>query len=89
MSKALQPGDKAPAFKTTTVGGTYGNGETVKLADFKGRNVILYFYPKDDTPGCTKQACGLRDAWRDFAGKAAVFGRCFNLFPIPVIQIKF
>lgn len=74
MSKELQPGDQAPAFKATAVGGEYGDGKTVSLSDFKGQTVVLYFYPKDDTPGCTKQACGLRDAWQDFAGKAVVFG---------------
>jgi len=74
MSTELKVGDKAPAFKTTAVGGAYGEGQTVSLGDFKGRTVVLYFYPKDDTPGCTTQACALRDAWTDFAGKAAVFG---------------
>ena len=74
MSKELQPGDQAPAFQATAVGGAYGDGKTVSLSDFKGQTVVLYFYPKDDTPGCTKQACGLRDAWPDFAGKAVVFG---------------
>ena len=71
---ALQPGSKAPAFSTTAVGGDYGDGQTVSLRDFKGRTVVLYFYPKDDTPGCTTQACALRDAWAQFAGKAVVFG---------------
>jgi peroxiredoxin Q/BCP len=74
MSKELQPGDKAPTFTATAVGGTYGWGETVRLGDFKNQVVILYFYPKDDTPGCTKQACALRDAWKDFTGRAVVFG---------------
>ena len=74
MSKELKIGDKAPTFKATAVGGEYGPGRIVRLSDFKGRTVVLYFYPKDDTPGCTRQACGLRDAWRDFAGRAAVFG---------------
>lgn len=74
MSKELQPGDQAPTFKATAVGGEYGDGKTVSLSDFKGQTIVLYFYPKDDTPGCTKQACGLRDAWKDFAGKAVVFG---------------
>ena len=74
MSKELQPGDKAPTFTATAVGGTYGWGETVKLANFKGQTVVLYFYPKDDTPGCTKQACALRDAWKEFTGRAVVFG---------------
>jgi peroxiredoxin Q/BCP len=40
-------------------------GRRVSLADFKGKNVIVYFYPKDDTPGCTKEACGFRDLWKD------------------------
>ena len=70
----LQPGSKAPAFTTIAVGGDYGDGQTVSLSDFKGRIVVLYFYPKDDTPGCTTQACALRDSWSEFAGKAVVFG---------------
>jgi peroxiredoxin Q/BCP len=74
MSKELKIGDSAPAFKAMAVGGAYGMGKEVALQDFHGKSVVLYFYPKDDTPGCTKQACGLRDAWRDFAGKAEVFG---------------
>ncbi len=74
MTKELQPGDKAPTFTATAVGGTYGWGEPVTLADFIGQTVILYFYPKDDTPGCTKQACALRDAWKQFTGRAVVFG---------------
>lgn len=53
----LNEGDKAPNFK-----GKDQNGNTVKLADFKGKRLVLYFYPKDDTPGCTKQACSFRDA---------------------------
>jgi thioredoxin-dependent peroxiredoxin len=47
-------------------------GETVRLADLRGRPVVLYFYPRDDTPGCTKQACGIRDAWDVFAERGAV-----------------
>jgi peroxiredoxin Q/BCP len=70
----LKPGDPAPEFHAIAVGGRYGDGTPVSLADFAGRTVVLYFYPKDDTPGCTTQACGLRDAWRDFDGKAEVFG---------------
>ncbi len=56
------------------VGGEYGEGKEVSLGDFKGHTVVLYFYPKDDTPGCTAQACGLRDAWGEFKKKAEVFG---------------
>ncbi len=52
----LEPGDKAPAFTLPTDG-----GGKVRLADHKGQAVVLYFYPKDDTSGCTKEACGFRD----------------------------
>jgi peroxiredoxin Q/BCP len=70
----LQAGDAAPKFKAKAVGGKYGEGTEVSLDDFKGRTVVLYFYPKDDTPGCTAQACGLRDAWGEFSKKAEIFG---------------
>ncbi|MGI8890958.1 MAG: peroxiredoxin [Chthoniobacterales bacterium] len=73
-SKQLEVGDPAPAFAATAVGGKYGEGQIVSLKDFRGTAVVLYFYPKDDTPGCTTQACGLRDAWRDFEGRAEIFG---------------
>ena len=56
---ALEEGKAAPAFTLTDAA-----GNKVALKDFKGKNVILYFYPKDDTPGCTKEACGFRDAWK-------------------------
>lgn len=52
----LKPGDKAPAFTTTDQ-----DGNTVSLKDFKGKKVVLYFYPKDDTETCTKEACNIRD----------------------------
>src|SRR5437016_6711371 len=55
-SKLLKAGAKAPAFSLKNT-----EGETVKLADFKGKQVVLYFYPKDMTPGCTVEACGFRD----------------------------
>jgi peroxiredoxin Q/BCP len=71
---ALEPGALAPEFSTLAVGGRYGEGTPVTLNELRGRTVILYFYPKDDTPGCTTQACGLRDAWNQFEGKAEVFG---------------
>ena len=70
----LKVGDKAPAFRATAVGGEYGAGREVALADFRGGPVVLYFYPKDDTPGCTVQACGLRDVWSDLRGRAHIFG---------------
>jgi peroxiredoxin Q/BCP len=75
MSQPLAPGDTAPDFSAIAVGGPYKTGQTVKLSDFRGKTVVLYFYPKDDTPGCTTQACELRDHYEPFleAG-AAVFG---------------
>lgn len=63
----LKEGDIAPAFTVAT-----DQGGRVSLADFKGKNVILYFYPKDDTPGCTKEACGFRDSYTQFTKKGAV-----------------
>jgi len=51
------------------------SGATVRLSDLRGKPVVLYFYPKDDTPGCTAQACGIRDAWSEFQSAGAeVFG---------------
>lgn len=55
----LQEGDKAPAFTANDQ-----NGKSVSLSDFKGKDVILYFYPKDDTPGCTAEACSFRDNYQ-------------------------
>ena len=57
---AIVEGKAAPAFTLTDQDGT-----KTSLKDFAGRHLILYFYPKDDTPGCTKEACGFRDAWRE------------------------
>jgi peroxiredoxin Q/BCP len=63
-------GKPAPDFELTT-----DTGETVRLSDLKGHPVVLYFYPKDDTPGCTTQACGIRDAYQEFRDRGAlVFG---------------
>ena len=56
----LKTGEKAPDFE-----GKDQNGEVIRLSDFKGKKVILYFYPKDNTPGCTAQACNLRDNYAD------------------------
>jgi peroxiredoxin Q/BCP len=63
----LKEGDAAPDFSVATNG-----GGKISLAGFKGKNVILYFYPKDDTPGCTKEACAFRDHFADFRKKGAV-----------------
>jgi peroxiredoxin Q/BCP len=57
----LKEGTAAPNFTANNA-----NGETVRLKDLRGRKVVLYFYPKDDTPGCTKEACSFRDAFVDF-----------------------
>ncbi|AAS04646.1 thioredoxin-dependent thiol peroxidase [Mycobacterium avium subsp. paratuberculosis] len=59
----LAPGDKAPAFSLPDA-----DGKTVKLSDFKGRKVIVYFYPAASTPGCTKQACDFRDSLAELNG---------------------
>lgn len=64
----------APDFTAPVVGGEYESGDEVTLSKLKGRPVVLYFYPKDDTPGCTKQACGIRDTWGELKAKAHVFG---------------
>lgn len=67
---ALSVGTQAPDF---TVKDTHGN--TVKLADYAGKTVVLYFYPKDDTPGCTKEACSFRDNYQQYLDQGiTVFG---------------
>lgn len=63
----LAVGTDAPAFTAKDT-----NGNTVSLSDFAGKTVVLYFYPKDDTPGCTKQACSFRDAQSEYQGKDVV-----------------
>ena len=63
----LKEGDKAPQFTALTQ-----DGKKVSLSDFRGKNVILYFYPRDDTPGCTKEACAFRDDFAEFKKKGAV-----------------
>ena len=63
----VEEGKPAPDFALSS-----DTGETVRLSDLQGRPVVLYFYPKDDTPGCTAQARGIRDAWGDFARRGAV-----------------
>jgi peroxiredoxin Q/BCP len=63
----LKVGDKAPEIRVQT-----DSGEAFKLSDLKGQRVVLYFYPKADTPGCTTESCEFRDGVREFAGKGAV-----------------
>jgi peroxiredoxin Q/BCP len=66
----VEEGRPAPDFELES-----DSGETVKLSDLRGKPVVLYFYPKDDTPGCTRQACGIRDAYGEFEQAGAlVFG---------------
>jgi peroxiredoxin Q/BCP len=80
MAKAVQlklkAGDVAPKFTVATNG-----GGKISLADYQGQNVILYFYPKDDTPGCTKEACAFRDHFADFKKAGAVI---LGVSPDPV-----
>jgi peroxiredoxin Q/BCP len=63
----LKPGDKAPDFDAVTQ-----DGSRVSLSQFRGKPVVLYFYPRDDTPGCTKEACGFRDRFDELNKKGAV-----------------
>jgi thioredoxin-dependent peroxiredoxin len=66
----IKEGKPAPAFTLPDA-----DGKPVSLSDFAGKNVILYFYPKDDTPGCTKEACGFRDNWKSLQkGNTVVLG---------------
>ena len=67
MSKELEIGDKAPDFNLPA-----STGENLSLKSFKGKTVILYFYPKDDTPGCTTEACGFRDELSQFKKASSV-----------------
>jgi peroxiredoxin Q/BCP len=73
-------GDKAPAFKLLA-----SNGETIDLSDYKGKKVILYFYPRADTPGCTKEACGFRDA---IAGYKKLGVPVFGISPDPIKDVQ-
>jgi peroxiredoxin Q/BCP len=70
MAMAIKEGKSAPDFTLTDAA-----GKQVSLKDFAGKEVILYFYPKDDTPGCTKEACGFRDSWKALSkANVAVLG---------------
>jgi thioredoxin-dependent peroxiredoxin len=76
----LQAGDKAPDFELPDQ-----NGDPVKLSDLKGQTVVLYFYPRADTPGCTTQACGVRDHRADYAKAGA---RVIGISPDEVSAIE-
>ena len=69
MATTLKEGDSAPSFELED-----DRGETVKLDDLRGDWVVLYWYPKDDTPGCTTEACEIRDNWGLISGEAKLFG---------------
>ncbi|MDD2792844.1 MAG: thioredoxin-dependent thiol peroxidase [Sediminibacterium sp.] len=73
----LKEGSKAPAFKALDQ-----NGKAISLADFKGKKVVLYFYPKDDTPGCTAQACNLKDNYSTLLKKG------FQVVGVSVDSVK-
>ena len=66
-AEVVSEGEPAPDFTLTS-----DAGESVRLSDFRGKPVVLYFYPKDDTPGCTAQACGIRDSYAEFERAGAV-----------------
>jgi thioredoxin-dependent peroxiredoxin len=63
----VEEGQEAPEFELTS-----DAGERVRLSQFRGKPIVLYFYPRDDTPGCTAQACGIRDRYDDFEQRGAV-----------------
>jgi peroxiredoxin Q/BCP len=67
MAVVVEEGSPAPDFELES-----DDGDRVTLSGLRGRPVVLYFYPRDDTPGCTRQACGVRDAWAEFQDRGAV-----------------
>lgn len=76
----IEPGDRAPDFELPDQ-----DGRPVKLSDFRGQSVAVYFYPKADTPGCTTQACGVRDHRADYAAAGATV---LGISPDPVAKVK-
>lgn len=76
----IEPGDEAPDFKLPDQ-----DGRAVKLSDYHGQPVVVYFYPKADTPGCTTQACGVRDHLADYSKVGAVV---LGISPDPVAKVK-
>jgi peroxiredoxin Q/BCP len=80
MRPMIEPGGWAPDFELPDQ-----NGRPVRLEDFRGQRVVLYFYPKADTPGCTTQACGVRDRKADYARAGAVV---LGVSPDPVAKVK-
>src|SRR3954453_30622 len=80
LPRMLEPGDAAPDFTIPDQ-----DGNPVTLSDLKGQTVVLYFYPKADTPGCTTQACGVRDHRKDYEAAGA---RVLGVSPDPVKRVK-
>ncbi|MGA2452952.1 MAG: thioredoxin-dependent thiol peroxidase [Solirubrobacteraceae bacterium] len=76
----IEPGDTAPDFTLPDQ-----DGNPVKLSDLRGQPIVVYFYPKADTPGCTTQACGVRDHHADYAGAGATV---LGISPDPVAKVK-
>jgi len=76
----IEPGDPAPDFELPD-----HDGRATKLSDFRGQPVVVYFYPKAETPGCTTQACGVRDHHADYAAAGAVV---LGISPDPVAKVK-
>jgi peroxiredoxin Q/BCP len=76
----IEPGDKAPDFELPDQ-----DGRAVRLSDFRGQQTVVYFYPKADTPGCTTQACGVRDHRADYAKVGSVV---LGISPDPVKKVK-
>lgn len=70
----LTPGDPAPDFSAIAVGAEFAEGKPFRLSNYFDEQIVLYFYPQDHTPGCTAQACKLRDAWAEFGSRARLFG---------------
>ncbi len=76
MSESSYPavGEAAPDFRLPTIGGAYESETEVSLSDFAGNRLLLYFYPKDNTPGCTAQACAIRDSWDSLKDRLQIVG---------------
>jgi peroxiredoxin Q/BCP len=80
LRPVIEPGETAPDFELPDQ-----DGRAVKLSDYRGQNVVLYFYPKADTPGCTTQACGVRDHLADYSAAGAVV---LGVSPDSVAKVK-
>ena len=75
MNTQLHPGDSAPDFTAIAISGSFVEAHSISLSSLRGKFVVLYFYPRDATPGCTAQACGVRDRYAEILAKdAVIFG---------------